>query len=358
MTMKKMISLALAVCMALALAVPVGAVATESQNSGEVKTVVQGSYSFVITEQTDEYGRVTRTYHRDLAMDADDNSCDADSTIAGDANDNYAEVKALLLVLGMEQDFIDNLSSETLEELASSQDFSGEVSYVKSDAKGNTEIVDEQTALRGSAISNQGDISTCEQDVDTFDNYIRVFHQVTHQGAGKFLYVTDARWLNMPRFKTDDSIGSSAQNCTATPGTGSGWYSYTKTNRSNGTVSDSGKNVIKTSDKYIVKGDEGWVGSAAIVNIPEDDMDYKYKNFKAHYQYNGHITNTSNHGWFMSIGTYCHTKASATFSGISIQLRSMSLKGNTENIVGGLIGLRIGMAREAYAVPLEVEYNP
>ena len=356
MTMKKMISLALAACMALALTVPVGAASTENKNAGEVRTVVQGPYSFVVTEQTDEYGRVTRTYHRDIAMDADDNSGDVDSTVDGAVTDNYAETKALLLVLGMEQEFIDNLSPETLAEIASSQDLSGVVSYVKSGTNGDVTIVDEKTALRESA-AKQGGISTYEQGTEEFDGYIRVFHQVTHQGGGKFLYVTDARWLKMPRFKTNDSIGSSALDCTMTPGTESGWYSYTKTKRSNNNVSGSGPIAIKASDKHYILEGNGWIGAAAIVNIPEDDSDYKYTNFKAHFQYNGHRTNTSSPGYFMSIGNYCHTKASVSSSGITIQMKTVKNLAK-ENVLAGLIGLKIGTSREAYPVVLEVKYTP
>lgn len=347
--MKKFLSILLSILIIASLSM--SAFATSSEDASETVSV-----DFNMTETVDEYNRVVRTFERDIGNNAQICSGEID----------YSETKAILLAIGMEQDFIDKLSVDTLEIYRTSQQLVGITSYTKSDGNGNVEYVDEKVALEESAIINEaqkerakrftsGDKVIQTRTQDTYeDSYMRVFYLVTYEGSGEYYYSTDARWLTMPFFRGKDSIGSCAQNATVTNNTRSGWYEYDVTYINLGATTSSYYNASISSSNYKNAVNGSWYGSAGIIDLPSDiysdSYSVMYTNYKAHYEYNGHVTSPASPSWFNTIGTYDHSTFTISFS------PSVSI--DTSGTVSASIGIDVVGVTEPRSEELEIYYQP
>lgn len=314
--------------------------------------------TFGITETVDSNNRVVRIYERKAG------SIDLQQSIVPEEI-NYEETKELLLALGMEQDFIDKLADEDLETYSTSPQMIGTVSYVKIDAEDKVSYLSESVAIQEAEIvrkavtekieelrSETGAIQPLAQDTYE-DSYMRVFYLVTYLGNGKYKFSTDARWLTMPFFRGKDSIGSCAQNGTVTNSTRSGWYEYDITYINNGkiTYDDGGSNISSTYFKNAING--SWYGSAAIIDLPNDVhgqySSILYDNYKAHYEYTGHVNYPNSPSWFNTTGSYDHATIANSFTpSVSIDLDGPS----------GAIGLDITGSTDTRSAELEIYYNP
>lgn len=348
--MKKLLSVLLSVLILASSSFSAFATSTEDV----AKTVLD---DFGITETVDEYHRVVRTFERDEVSNTA-------RTRSGDID--YSETKAILLALGMEQDFIDKLSTDTLEIYRTSPQLVGTTSYTKSDADYNMEYVEEEVALEESAIIKEAQEEKIEQlareerviqtrTQDTYeDSYMRVFYLVTYQGSGNYYYSTDARWLTMPFFRGKDSIGSCTQNGTVTDSTRSGWYEYDITYITNGVVTYDYDNTSISSSDYKNAVNGNWYGSAGIINLPNDiSTDYMitmYDNYKAHYEYNGHVNYPNLASWFNTVGSYVHSTFAIVFS------PSVSI--DTSGNVSASIGIAVAGVKDTRSVELEIYYQP
>lgn len=341
----RIISLVLVLCLAFTLGISVSA-ADATPANGDTKIITSNGYTFEITESVDSSGKITRSYHQDNSHPVQNSLTIAHSN---PQTIDYSKTKTLLSVLGMEDDFIKELSSEDLDIYKNSDHITGTVMYYKTDASDNTYPVDEATALREAAQLNADEPSNIQplaNKTETYGSIIRVYHATAHQGGGKYLFSTDARWLTMPRFKMKDTIGSCASNCTYTDGTGSGWYTYTKTKRSSGVATPYTYDISAKDMDFVTN--QGWAGSAAFINIPENDSYYTYTDYKAHYQYRGKVFNPQLITNFNSVGNYCHSLVSFSISEIAIDFSGKNAS----------IGLSLSIQQKSYSAVVEENYAP
>lgn len=273
-------------------------------------------------------------------------------------------MKKLLLALGMEQSFIDNLSNEDLEAYATSPKIVATTAYTKTDAVDDVTYLDEEDAVQGAeavlAASANKVMSGQSQAArilaqDTYqDSYMRVFYCVAYLGNGNYSFSTDARWLTMPYFRGTDSIGSCAQNGTVTDRTRNGYYEYdsTETKNDGNPVKRSYHTVMNSgSFKNAINGN--FYGSAAVISLPNDTYSSQfsmvYSNYKFHYEYTGHVNYPTMPSYFNTTGTYDHSTIGIDVSpSVSIDLKGPS----------GSIGLNTKSKTDTRSVNLEINYNP
>lgn len=124
----------------------------------------------------------------------------------------FLDTKQALSMLGMETDQIEKLDYNDLVRYATCKNIIASVSYIKTNENRTQEYISEATALRESAIANNGD---SKQQNQVSDDYMRIWHCVTHiedeftnSNSGLMHFETSARWLTMPTFRGIDSLAS------------------------------------------------------------------------------------------------------------------------------------------------------
>lgn len=336
--MKKVISSIIALCLIMS-----SSVFTFASEIEESYKIVKSNNNVQIKEKIIN-NKITRVLTRNI-----------NENILNSEDNSFAETKKLLLELGMERDFIDNLSQKDLEEYSKSTQMIGSVSYSKVNQNGDVEYISEAQALSESSAINQqleNQIQPLAQDTYE-DSYMRVFYLVTYLGNGKYKFSTDARWLTMPLIRSTDSLGSCAQNTTVTNSTRSGWYEYDIEQYINGktTTTHSRKTASSSSFKNAVNGN--WYGSVVLLNLPNNQSDAYtstiYENYKAHYEYTGSVNYPSLESRFNTSGTYDH----ATIGFSITPSISIGISGTDASI-----GLDITGKHDSRSVELEIIYTP
>jgi hypothetical protein len=347
--MKKIMTLVLSLTLLMSMSIPVFAANSKDSviSIGDLRPTSVDELG--VTEVIDN-NRIIRTYTRE-ETGISSQRADAKFTYSND----YAETKALLLALGMEQAFIDNLSAETLDKYANSPKLIGVTTYSKVDMDGNAVYIDESAALAAAQVNAEvqaqmgasisGEPMTQTRAQQTYeDSYMRVFYLVSSLGNNVYNFSTDARWLTMPFFRGYDSIGACAMNATVTPGTASGYVSYDITETISGRTTHSSDRYDISNCLRAVNGN--WYGSAGVFNLPTDrhfgDVSTMFKNFKAHYEYEGHANST----YFNTIGSYDHTRFRLSFE------PSVSI--DTSGSFSASIGLEVDSATDTRGVELEI----
>lgn len=305
---------------------------------------VTPTYLGRISETTDSEGRVIRSFRR--------------SSVARMASDDGVAVreqtKKLLLELGMEQDSIDNLTTNELAYFESGTEITTAVSYCKVDVNGNTTYISEAEALQEAAILNSVAAANGTTQDYTEDSYMRVYTAATYLGSARYHFTTDARWLTMPLFRGQDAIGAAALNCTVTPNTAEGYYSYDYINTSGGKVSTGSSGKLSFKSIQTASDTNNFYGAAGILKLPVDASDgaggsFINHNLFAHFSYESHVFYPTLETWFNMTGSYIHT----TIGLQTTPSLSISSKG-----VSGSISLKIVSLTESRNVPLEVHYIP
>ena len=177
--LKKIVSLVLVTVMAIGMSVT--AIAAEPSTNGIAKSVSVNGYTFSITERTDAYKRIIRTYEN--------------STAQTRSSINLDETKALLIALGMQEENVNKLTTDTLMEFANGEEIYVATSYSKADSENNITPLEEAVALQEAAnLKAQQDaykmnmalgIAPAADYSDyTQDSYMRVDYAVTYQGDG------------------------------------------------------------------------------------------------------------------------------------------------------------------------------
>ncbi|MFV0343172.1 MAG: hypothetical protein ACK5JH_09850 [Anaerocolumna sp.] len=333
-------------------ALSVSAFASDGRENGIEKTVTSNGYTFEITEQVDASNRIIQSYENN-----------ENSSMSRSANTNIDQTKALLVALGMQEDNVNKLTTETLKEFAEGERIYVASAYSKTDENNNVTPLTAETAIQeATALKEQQDtikmnmaqgISLFADYSDYFeDSYMRVDFAVTYKGNGSYLYSVDGEWLTMPFFRGFDSLGACAMNGTVTNTTRSGRYDYDITYINNGKITYDSDGATITDKKNAVNGN--WYGSAGVFNLPNDVFtEYSsiiYDNFTAHYQYQGHVTSPSEPRWFNTIGTYDHATVSIAFD------PSVSIDLNGD--VSASIGLSLIGSTDSRTVEFEVYYRP
>ena len=113
-------------------------------------------------------------------------------------------------------------------------------------------------------------------------------------------------------------------------------------------------NISSGNLKNAVNGN--WYGSAGILNLPADSygdtISTLCKNYKAHYEYQGHVSSPSVESYFNTIGSYSHATIAVSASSPSV---SISL---STGEVSASIGLAITGAKDTRSAETEIHYVP
>lgn len=333
-------------CLCLSILIPAPALAvTETQENTFTKLNTTSYDNYSITEYVKSDHTIIRVLERTNApsepIDLDLNS----------NSDIYNQTEQMLLNLGMEQCFIDNLSASDIQTYATSPQIYSAVSYIVVDGEtGETSSVSEEVALREAAVINS---NSMKQDYIE-DTYMRVWHAATYLGNAKYKFVTDSRWLTMPFFRGKDVVGSCAMNCTISDNSHSAYVEYRQQIISNGDISEK---VIhnKVEGNNLLRATNGnFYGCAAAFNLPNDIVVNeinmtRYYDYFAHSEYTGHVSFPNQRMFFNTNGTYIHTTL-----GISATL-SLTISTDGQN---GVLGLNVTSLQEPRTVGFEVEYTP
>lgn len=312
--------------------------------------------SYSITTSIGEEQQIIRVFER-----SNDNVLTMQSLSLSEKENYYSEIKSILLELGMEQYAIENLTEKDLERLSISPKIITSVSYSKVDSENNMTYLDEDVAVKEAEAINKkqesyknnvmNGVQTLNQGT-TEDSYMRVFYMVTYHWDESYTFSTDSRWLTMPFFRGKDVIGSVAQNCTVTPNTGSGYVEYDWSLSTIAGVNEYSDKINMTSSQFQNTVNGNFYGSGAIIDLPNDtysdNMSTTYRNYKAHYQYDGHINNPSSPQWFNTTGSYCHSTIKVSVKpSITISLIGVS----------GSLGLSGVGGSDVRKVDLEIHYT-
>lgn len=334
------------------------AFAVNENNYVKHKTIKTNGYSFDITEKTDNNYSIIRTYTKDIANNKSSKDLD--------------ETKALLVSLGMDEDSVDELYTDTLYTFADSLNIGVTTTYTKYDEENNTSTPVSESVAKAEASKFQSEYESSlremSQNISNFstnikkaaksavykDSYMKVTHAVAYKGSGSYLFSVNTEWLTMPIFRGRDSIGSCAMNCTVTPNTAKGYYSYKTTTADNlGHVRTTNSGKVEIKDKQnAVNGN--WYGSAGMFNLPSNysssQLTSKHTELKAHYEYKGHISDPDQANWFNTVGTYNHTTVGISYNA------SVEIKLNGK--VSATIGLNVLAATKSRSAELEIYYKP
>lgn len=331
------------------------AFAVNENNYVKHKTIKTNGYSFNITEKTDNNYSIIRTYTKDIANNKSSKDLD--------------ETKALLVSLGMDEDSVDELYTDTLYTFSNSSNIWLTTTYTKIDEKNNTSTQVPESVAKAEAIKSEYELNLLKanSNIPSFsaninratnsevykDSYMKVTYAVAYKGGGSYFFSVDAKWLKLPIFRGRDSIGSCAMNCTVTPNTSKGHYSYTTTIVDKFNHVTTNKNKIEiTNRQNAINGN--WYGSAGIFTLPKNGANSQssvsHKNIKAHYEYSGHISNPDQANWFNTVGTYDHSTA-----GIS---PSASIGIDIGGKFSASIGLDIVALVRSRSVEFEIYYKP
>ena len=288
-----------------------------------------------------EDGSITKIYRRNVNVG-----------LRSAVNVDYEETKKMLLELGMEQDFIDNLTDEDLEHYSNSTNLVGTITYHKTDENNNKTVVSEDEAYQEvNRIKNNMSLRSAREQDTYEDSYMRVYHLVSqYRDTVEFLFSTDARWLWMPVFRGKDSIGSCAIYVDADTGSGRGYYSYDITTNRNGRIENNQyyKNIFAEDFQDATTLESS--GMATIIELPSDierdGYNIVHTNFKAHAQHYASISLPNSETHFRSYGTYDHAR-------LIIDSPKISIDGS-----GGTIGLDIWFGNEKRTAKVYAEYIP
>lgn len=354
--MKKLLSIVLSLAMVFSFSATT--FATKSNHTENEKTVSANGYDFTITEKTSPDYSVSRTYTKGGTM--------------AYSKQNDEETKAMLLALGMDEDEVNAIPTDTLQDFANGIEITVVIAYTKHNKTSETTTgIPESIALDEAATLNQQQenyIIQHQKEISTYDekpndsttpgvfedSYMRMSHSAIYQGNGYYKFTTSSRWLTMPFFRGYDSIGSCAMNGTVTPNTSSGKYWYTTKTYYMGNVSSIPSGNITITNRSNV-ADGNWYGSAGIFNLPNDPggssgANVMHTNLNAYYEYKGHVSQPTIESYFNTVGTYSHATIGISWS--------PSISINTSGTASASIGLSLIADRDVRNAEREIHFVP
>lgn len=228
---------------------------------------------------------------------------------------NFFETKRELSMIGMEDDEIDGLTYAELVKYATSDNIIASVSYIKTAADGKQEHISEEQAIRESKAANSGDTEKQNQKTD---EYMRIWHCVTHLGDGLMFFQSSARWLTMPVYRGVDSLGSCASYCSII-GDGVGYpiTAYVEYDCAvySGIPGDYHIDEDYRDDYeggFSILTDGSFYGSGFTFNLPNDVYEdgsprLLYSDFVARFSYYGHVSIVNQEIYFNSKANYSHS---------------------------------------------------
>ena len=283
------------------------------------------------TSYFDEANEYTNVTHR---LPFAEQKCKDGTTIRKyskhNSNVSYEHTKELLCDLGMQKPFIDSLSQESLTRYAQAESIISIVTYTKTDANGNVEVVDEQTAMNSVTTYSIGD-DKINQQIGGFegagadvtqeyfqDSYMRICLTIVYIANGKYHFSVDATWLNEPFFRGWDSIGISATHISIHNSSRSGWFQYDSyiqlTSLGESYISEDTV-TLPFSDTIQNRITGNWNGSGATFKLPNDSYYSDHlstqilnlSNFKAHFEFDATIDTPDQTVVFNVTAAYDHS---------------------------------------------------
>lgn len=340
--MKRLLSIYLVFAMLLLNVIPSSAEGSSSSK----KVLLENGY---ITETIGEYGQKNLTLHRK-----------AERELRTAKSNGIEQAEEELLALGLSDTIVATMPEDELINYASGGDIKASISYYRVRKDGTWTQVSEEMAVAASKDISPIDITKPDEQDQTQDAYIRVWHALQNIGENDYRFATAAVWLKMPVFRWTDSLGSVAMNCTVKPHTASGRYSYDCYHSNNRgeliehlTNEDTVTN-FKTSDfRNPIKGNFQGVG--AMFQIPPDqlsDMEdcYVYSDYQVYVEYVGSVDTPTLTRDLNSYGTYDHSEVRLSFA----PELTIDARGSFSTTIG-LNGLRL--VTSTWTVPLQFRYT-
>jgi len=318
----------------------------ESEFNVTEKVVEENGYQFVISEMVDENFCTYRTYEV---------SNKEPRTVKDEE-----ETKALLIALGQSEENISNLSSEEIQSYANSLSITTMTMYAKYDKDGNMTYITREEALSESQRINAEKLACIKAGItphsDLDESVLSLEYDASDIGDGYWKFVTNATWLSMPLWRSDDSIGSCAMGFAIDDLSRKGHYSYEIVTIKNGhsSVSKVDEDIEKKDFRNAVEGN--WYGSAAILHLPKDsstpNTTIMCRNYSSHYEFIGRVHDFTTAKQFNCVGSYYH----ATIA-ISVN-PSVSISTGTPPQVTASIGIDVTGKTEALAIEYFKTYYP
>ncbi|MCL2285107.1 MAG: hypothetical protein FWC32_01940 [Firmicutes bacterium] len=366
MRRKKILSVILALVMVFGSVIPIAALPEHNYEICNVSNILpigdvtivssrfveDSNLGLTMMESIDEYYRVIRTLVRD------------DVNPARVVLDIHAEASAILLMMGMNQYFIDGMSCEDLEFIAFSPSISTLASYSRIDQFGNSVYIDRVTAHAIAEEARQAELEMMQffnnpmglygYNIQPFnsgsrhDGVMSLFHLASQNWSNRnsFMFHTDATWLNEPFMRLTDSIGSTAMSITAdVTRAWAGGFSYTENIIGPGSITSQ---RISRNIQPEFRTNGNWNGAGILFSLPRTWSDgwwsVTHRNMMAFSRFYGLLSHTTVHS-FNSIGSYYHTS-------VSLNIRPSLSIGLGRSGVAASIGLSIALR---YVIPRHVQ---
>jgi len=294
----------------------------------EYQRKVNKEYGYSYARYEDEHGRIICEYR------------------GNKKEQSQSYTHSVLKDLGMGEHFINQLADDRIEMYANAERISSVTTYLYTDTEGNTDVVDENTAIQG-AMSKFVYKPPTMEDFDgdyiypdpTYtgnlsNTYIKITFVVTYKGNAVYHFSIDAEWLTTPDSdeRYYDAIGACASYITVNNETRTGWYSYLETHPLMQEENEDkyeyythtllGDNNFDGQEDHISNFVDGnWNGSGAIFSFPQDSFEWwslsedhikQYSEFKAHYEFEGVISQPEQTTNFSAIASYDHCTVQLT----------------------------------------------
>lgn len=334
--MKKLFALFIVVAI---LTLTATTVAAADEKTDTFDTYINLEYGYSYDSYVSAEGRTVNMYVKNTnAVSAGNVSCQAVAPLAsvnGDtATQKIEATKSLLCNMGMDNEVVDSLTREELNDYADAESITTIIEYTKTDAEGNTVIIDERTAnaeiqaidhdqiIIGGDGGGEGDEDCSAYLQDYEDTYMRLSLTITDYGTETYSYTTAATWLTYPQIVGTDSLGICAAYNTPIVSSYSGWYSYR--------VSANNEEPIR---KYFTSADFGTainssVGGAGVVfNLHDGPFSY----FRICFSCKMSITHPTLETIFNVGTTYVHTEKVFSFTP-SLSIDSYSIGISTTEV--------------------------
>lgn len=233
-------------------------------------------------------------------------------------NCDYSNIKQMLLDMGMSSYFVERMSNEQLELIASAQSVQCEVQYIPIDNNVGDDSASPCVApiLPDTPIDPDEPISRPTYHNIMMDDYMKLFLMVIKTSDYNYLMSIDAEWLTMPQNYLTDLIGICASKLEVVNSSRSGWFDYEL-------LYDDGDLITYSYDfpvnSFVNKGiNGGWNGSCATFDLFDIIDENRYYNndlvgMYAHYEFIMTSGSTEELGAINVTGTYDHMVRSFGF---------------------------------------------
>ncbi len=263
---------------------------------------------------------------------------------------------AILADVGMDEEQIERLSTETVQNCENAESIVSVTTYSKTSADGTTTYLSREETLSEIASSRAvvlppigdmgGDAGGGKVEATYNDAYMKITLTIIIMGNGKYHMLADAVWLTMPSDRNYDSIGIAAQDCTLINNTRQGNFSYDCIEHKDGETTTSSKTEYFTDDNFRNAYYNSWAGSGAVFSLPCDEsswnwthVDYDtktYTNLKAYFEMQVVLSTPGQEHYFNANATYDHVRYT-----LDLDLPSISL-----SIPVPSLGIGISIAKE------------